>query len=224
MPSYSDYSFEELRWAYELGKTTSETLNVEYKSQLGYECNWTPTQTGSYHLEAKVDGFEVPSRVDFNVKAAPQLLPTDSKPIPPATPVHRPRNRLQNANLPLNTTPKASKAYCPLISSYSGARIRTHPALNAHIVGAVPRGANISYLEVVRNSDGTWLRLTDKVRTLYCDRKTANQAWILQYNEHLKIEHIKLAIVNGNIEGEVHAELPNSPMLTPRGNVSFKCV
>ncbi|KAI6189442.1 RCR-type E3 ubiquitin transferase [Aphelenchoides bicaudatus] len=219
MAPYNEYSFEELRWAYELGKTTSETLNVDFKSHIGYECNWTPTQTGSYHLEAKVDGFDVPFRLDFNIQAAPQI--SDSKPIVPPTPVHRPRKqaeRLQSANLMSSPATKISKAYCQLISGYSGARIRTHPALNAHIVGAVPRGANINYLEVVRNMDGTWLRLTDEVRTLYCDRKMVDQAWILQYNEHLKIEHIKLAVVNGNTEGDPHIDSPNSPLQTPREN------
>lgn len=217
MPSYSDYSFEELRWAYELGKTTSETLNVEFKSGSGYTCHWTPNQTGSYHIEAKVDGFEVPHRIDFNVQIAQQI--PDSKQIVPPTPMHRPRHKTERAQ---NLTPKANKAYCPLILTYAGARIRSHPTLNAQIVGAIPRGATISYVETIRNTDGTWIRLADDIRILYCDRKITDQAWTLQYNNHFKIEHIKLAVINGNIEeGDVQIEPSNSPLHTSRGNVIF---
>lgn len=211
MLPYANYSLEELRWAYELGRTTLETLNVEFKNVCGYECQWTPNQTGSYHIEARVDGFDVPYRLDFNIKAAPLISLPDLKlhPIVPPTPVHRPKTRIGRLQTAIST-PKFSRAHCPLISSYGGARIRSHPALNSQIIGAIPRGANISYLEIIRNTDGTWLRLTDDVRTIYCDRKVIDQAWTLQYNNHLKVEHIKLAIVNGNIEGDI--ESPNSPL------------
>lgn len=218
MAPYSDYSFEELRWAYELGKTTFETVNVDYKHGMGYEYQWTPTQTGSYHLEAKVDGFEIPFHIDFNVKSAKQPPETKQSSVIPPTPMHRPRHKTDRISQTVKSAQKASKAYCPLISSYAGSRIRSHPTLNAQIIGAIPRGATISYIEIVRNTDGAWLRLTDDVRSIYCDRKITDQAYVLQYNNHLKIEHIKLAIVNGNVEGDVSVETPHSSQHTPRGN------
>jgi hypothetical protein len=131
--------------------------------------------------------------------------------------MHRPRQRAERLQFNSLAQPKTHKAQCPLISGYAGARIRSHPALNAQVIGAIPRGASIRYVEVVKNADGSWLRLTDDVRALYCERKTAEQAWTLQYNAHLKTEHIKLAVVNGNTENEVALE----PLTMSHNNASF---
>jgi hypothetical protein len=158
MPTFSDYSLEELRWAYELGNNTVEILKVEFKN--GYESQWTPNLIGRYHIEASVDGFTVPCRVDFNIKP-PQ--PSKHPSAVPPTPMHRPKYKPKD---PMAS--RSNKAQCPAISSYAGARIRSHPTLNAQIIGAIPRGATIHYVETLRNTDGLWLKLADDVRALYC--------------------------------------------------------
>ncbi|CAD5232657.1 unnamed protein product [Bursaphelenchus xylophilus] len=203
-PKLADYSFEELRWAYELGSTTTETLKVDYSSSGGYQVQWTPLTPGRYHVEASIDGFDISSRSDFNIKLPTMDVPQPVSEVPP-TPRHRPKP-VDPANiLPL------SKATCPAVSGYAGVRIRSHPTLNAQQIGAIPRGATISYVETLRNTDGMWLRLSDDVKALYCERKSSNQAWSLQYNNHLKIEHLTLNHFNGNVE--------SGPVTTTRSTV-----
>ncbi|KAI6207356.1 RCR-type E3 ubiquitin transferase [Aphelenchoides besseyi] len=196
-PIFSSYSLEEMRWAFELGATASETLKLPANL---LETTWTPTAIGRYHVEARIDGFDCANRADFNIRPTTPTSSTMPLVVPP-TPVHRPRQRnLAAPSTELKTNVSVfNRATCPLVSCYSGARIRSHPTLSATIIGGLPRGASVRYVETQRNTDGIWLRLSDDVRGLYVDRRTSiDSAWVLQYNRHLKMEHLILVVVNGN--------------------------
>ncbi|CAD5224052.1 unnamed protein product [Bursaphelenchus okinawaensis] len=216
-PKLADYSFEELRWAYELGSTTTEILKIECSSSGVYEIQWTPLSSGRYHVEASIDGFDLESRVDFNIKVPTIDMAEPCHNVPP-TPRHRPK-QVDPVNL-------VCKATCPAVNGYAGVRIRSHPTLNAKQIGAIPRGATISYVETLRNMDGLWLRISDDVKALYCERKSSHQAWCLQYNTHLKSEHLTLHQFNGNTEsctatstrstGKVSWNKPQSSESTPQ--------
>ncbi|KAI6241073.1 RCR-type E3 ubiquitin transferase [Aphelenchoides fujianensis] len=211
-PPFVAHSLEEMRWAFELGNATTEVLKLPTNAT---HTTWTPSSPGRYHVEVRVDGFACAHRVDFNVRPATPAPPSAlAALVVPPTPVHRPRQRnlsavdnsgqqspfgRSNARAQGPLATLINRATCPTVSAYAGARIRSHPTLSATIVGGLPRGATIKYVETQRNGDGVWLRLSDDVRSLYVDRLAgAECAWVLQFNRHLKMEHLKLQVVNGN--------------------------
>ncbi|KAI6226542.1 RCR-type E3 ubiquitin transferase [Aphelenchoides fujianensis] len=209
-PPFAAHSLEEMRWAFELGNATTEVLKLPTNAT---HTTWTPSSPGRYHVEVRVDGFPI---------ALAALV------VPP-TPVHRPRQRNLSAvdnsgqqspfgrpNARAQAPPAVliNRATCPTVSAYAGARIRSHPTLSATIIGGLPRGATIKYVETQRNGDGVWIRLSDDVRSLYVDRRAgAESAWVLQFNRHLKMEHLQMQVVNGNNVDEESKEAADDPRL-----------
>lgn len=52
-------------------------------------------------------------------------------------------------------------------SNFKSVRIRQIPSLAGNVVGTIPRGSQICYTEMVKNSDGIWLKLDTEERKIY---------------------------------------------------------
>lgn len=52
-------------------------------------------------------------------------------------------------------------------ANFKSVRIRQIPSLAGNVVGTIPRGIQICYTEIVKNSDGNWLKLGTEERKIY---------------------------------------------------------
>lgn len=172
MPAYNEYSFEEMRLGYFRDAVLRETLNMSQKRDATLVGRWIPRQPGSYRLECRLDGFQMPQTIELDVQNDTGLD------------VAQP-NTQQESRRRMAQTSKSRLAICKSTIMTKGLRLRIAPSLSSQSVGLIPRGTVFSYIEELENLDGTWLRLTDEASVLHCEMPSfASQTWVLQHNKH----------------------------------------
>uniref|UniRef100_A0A7E4WAZ4 RCR-type E3 ubiquitin transferase n=1 Tax=Panagrellus redivivus TaxID=6233 RepID=A0A7E4WAZ4_PANRE len=198
MPTFSDYSFEELRLAFQNAPTTKEALRLSFDVSSGfYAVDWRPRRTGRFRIDCTVDGFKLASTTFIEVAdrrtpaPSPRLFLDVSERAVSRSPDHD----------AIPVAPKLKKAFFNPLNCFSAVRIRVHPSLSAPTSGVIERGSTITWAEFLRNNDGTWLKLTDEAKMMFCnpiDQQNMGQdAWCLQYTR--AFERILLEIDDGDI-------------------------
>lgn len=59
MPAYSNYSHEEIRLGYLRDVVVKDAVQLKQVNKSCYAGYWTPSCSGNYRIECKVDGFEL---------------------------------------------------------------------------------------------------------------------------------------------------------------------
>ncbi|KAK0411800.1 hypothetical protein QR680_005853 [Steinernema hermaphroditum] len=192
MPIFADYTFEELRLAYLSDVIMKDSVKMSPQHDACFVGEWCPRKPGTYRVECRLDGFQLPQSYVIDVSEAPH---NHVARIPPSNAKRRKRVALSRARF------ASSKS----VHLYKGVRIRSHPALNAAQIGMLPRDCVVSYIEQLENADGVWLRLADETISLYCTAHFNSQAWCLQKNKHLNRTYLTM---NGEVVREKTAEMP----------------
>ncbi|TKR87164.1 hypothetical protein L596_011612 [Steinernema carpocapsae] len=192
MPIFADYSFEELRMAYLSDVVMKDSVKMSPRHDACFVGEWCPRKPGTYRVECRLDGFQLPQSYVIDVTDAPQNHAAG----PPPTNVKR-RKRVALSRARFASSKNANL--------YKGVRIRSHPALNAVQIGILPRDCVVSYIEQLENTDGVWLRLTDETISLYCTSHFNSQAWCLQKNKHLNRTYLTIC---GEVTREKISEVP----------------
>uniref|UniRef100_A0A915PSJ6 RCR-type E3 ubiquitin transferase n=1 Tax=Setaria digitata TaxID=48799 RepID=A0A915PSJ6_9BILA len=174
MTAYQDYCFEELRLGCYKDAMMKEQLNISREADGSFSANWVPKHSGTYRIECRLDGFQLAQSYLVEVREGSlfdgSMSPKDTQ------------NRLSRRVAHFSRT---RFAYCDQKIMTKGVRIRASPALNSSQIGVIPRGATISFIEEVENTDGIWIRLTDESCSMYCNTQLPAQAWCLQHSSHL---------------------------------------
>ncbi|PAV60710.1 hypothetical protein WR25_02916 isoform A [Diploscapter pachys] len=171
MPAYSNYSHEEIRLGYLRDVVVKDAVQLKQVNKSCYAGYWTPSCSGNYRIECKVDGFELSHTYTLQVRDRDRdedETTKQSKEIQKAAQLSKARNSV-----------------IPKTSDFRSIRMRLGPSLVAPCVGTIPRGAPLSYIEEVENDDGKWLRLTDETAALFGYNSCGEQFWCLSYHRHL---------------------------------------
>uniref|UniRef100_A0A8L8Q1Q6 TNFR-Cys domain-containing protein n=1 Tax=Heligmosomoides polygyrus TaxID=6339 RepID=A0A8L8Q1Q6_HELPZ len=164
MPSFSNYSYEEIRLGFTKATVVREKINLKHKNNCTFEGEWTPSVAGSYRVACRVDGCELTH--NYLIEVSPSTC--------------------------FSVEP-ARKANIPATLPFQAIRMRLGTSLTAPSVGTIPRGGTIAYIEKIENEDGKWLRLTDETAVLYGHGNVSGQVWCLAYHQHLRRELIPIA-------------------------------
>uniref|UniRef100_A0A914QE08 Uncharacterized protein n=1 Tax=Panagrolaimus davidi TaxID=227884 RepID=A0A914QE08_9BILA len=170
MPAFTNYSLEELRFAFQKATDIKETYKFIYNQQTGFfAIDWKPKKPGRFRIDCTIDGFKLGSTtfIEVNERRTPSLSP---------------RSIFQQ-NDAIEKEEKVKKAFCDPLSPFIGVRIRAHPSLSAPAIGTISRGCSITWDEWIKNADGTWLKLTEEARVLFGDKNNGQVAWCLQYHK-----------------------------------------
>lgn len=145
-----------------------------------YAAKWTPKRPGLYNILCQVDGYALSRQteaLEVRASTAGSHAPAQD-------------DTLEDTEEPSRTSKRSpsatahNRAHCPTVASFRGVRVRSHATLNAPQIGVVPRGATITYEEIVRNADGVWIRLTDEARSVFCQQRSGSQVTRQQYLNH----------------------------------------
>lgn len=131
-----------------------------------YSATWTPASIGYYSIVIYIDGYLMPQEFKVEVKEPPHGM----------TPPN------QNPMKKLSQQPNKLRKFVAKPSA--GLRIRSHPSLQSEQIGVVPVNGTIAFIEEIHNDDGVWLSLSLDSIKQYC-LNPCNEAWCLQYNQHL---------------------------------------
>ncbi|XP_039231733.1 E3 ubiquitin-protein ligase highwire isoform X2 [Drosophila yakuba] len=167
MKPYTNYSFEELRYASPVQTRVTELLNAKDMEDGTFSVQWTPSSVGAYCLAVTIDG--IPLEEVYRVDVKEGILP-------PPTQRSSAQRRPQ--------APSKLRRFQARHSS--GLRIRSHPTLQSEQVGVVRVGGVISFIDEIENDDGVWLRLSTESIRQHCTMGWyPTEAWCLQFNQHL---------------------------------------
>ncbi|XP_020804911.1 E3 ubiquitin-protein ligase highwire isoform X2 [Drosophila serrata] len=167
MKPFTNYSFEELRYASPVQTRITELLNAKDMEDGTFSVQWTPSSVGAYCLAVTIDGIQLEEVYRVDVKEGI---------LPPPTQRSSAQRRPQ--------APSKLRRFQARHSS--GLRIRSHPTLQSEQVGVVRVGGVISFIDEIENDDGIWLRLSTESIRQHCTMGWyPTEAWCLQFNQHL---------------------------------------
>lgn len=166
MPSFANYSLEELRFAFQKSSDVKETHKLSYNQLTGFfTMEWKPKKAGRFRIDCIIDGLKLGSTtfIEVNERRTPSLSP---------------RSIFTHQHVEIERGPQIKKAFLDPLSRYMGVRIRVHPSLSAPVIGAINRGCSIAWEEWIKNGDGTWLKLTEEARALFCDKNNGQVSFV----------------------------------------------
>ncbi|XP_070133334.1 E3 ubiquitin-protein ligase highwire [Drosophila bipectinata] len=167
MKPFTNYSFEELRYASPIQTRITESLNARDMEDGTFSVQWTPSSVGGYCLAVTIDG--IPLEEVYRVEVKEGVLP--------------PPTQRSSAQLRPQAPSKLRRFQA---RHSSGLRIRSHPTLQSEQVGVVRVGGVISFIDEIENDDGIWLRLSTESIRQHCTMGWyPTEAWCLQFNQHL---------------------------------------
>ncbi|KAE9549406.1 hypothetical protein FO519_007385 [Halicephalobus sp. NKZ332] len=213
MPAFSNFSFEELRLSFQETSFIKEELKLSFQNNLGnFAVEWKPKRSGRFRIDCRIDGFKLLSSTFIEVADTPVVTPTISL---TSNVLLSPRNQeRRKVLLESSSGTKMKFAKLDSLSSFAAVRIRIHPTLTSPVVGKIERGCTLTWSEMIKNSEGTWLKLTDEAKILFCDKQQISQnAWCLQY--HKDFETTLLIIDEPDLmspqKSSAHRILPQIP-------------
>ncbi|GMT09517.1 hypothetical protein PFISCL1PPCAC_813, partial [Pristionchus fissidentatus] len=176
MPAFSNYNYEELRLAFAAEGMQRDTVGMTQKNSTTHCGTWFPRLPGTFRIECRVDGFQVPHTFTVEV-------------------IDRGERASRKSSTRMAQLSKARLASIPPTVVFNSVRIRTSPSLIASEMGVVPRGSTVSYIEELENGEGRWVRLTEESVLVHTKTATPSQAWCLQY--HRALDRVLIDIGNG---------------------------
>uniref|UniRef100_A0A914Q2P5 Uncharacterized protein n=1 Tax=Panagrolaimus davidi TaxID=227884 RepID=A0A914Q2P5_9BILA len=78
MPAFTNYSLEELRFAFQKAIDIKETYKLIYNQQTGFfAIDWKPKKPGRFRIDCTIDGFKLGSTtfIEVNERRTPSLSP-----------------------------------------------------------------------------------------------------------------------------------------------------
>lgn len=180
---------------------------VKSNTDGSYAATWTPASIGFYSIVIYIDGYAMSQEFKVEVKEPPQGM------LPPN----------QNPTKKIAQQPNKLRKFVAKPSA--GLRIRSHPSLQSEQIGIVPVNGTIAFIEEIHNDDGVWLSLSLDTIKQYC-LNPYNEAWCLQYNQHLgktlllPVEEPK-SIIDQVIVGTSTRKSPEIHSSRRKGSVNF---
>ncbi|CAI2353362.1 unnamed protein product [Caenorhabditis sp. 36 PRJEB53466] len=177
MPAFANYTVEEIRLGFMKEELIKDRIPLKPVDSSVFSGSWTPTASGSYRIECKVDGYDISHTYTVEVNDRVPRGGEDSKS----------GGARRGAQMTI-----AQTVSVPFSSDFSGIRMRVGTTLASTCVGVIPRGALVEFIEESENEDGKWIRLTDETALLYGCTQGSGQVWCLAYHKPLQRELIPL--------------------------------